>query len=73
MRSHSKRIIAAAAILASLAASSTAGFAQSRPTCTKWDELDASRCFDCIRMVWTGSGYRKVNTCAPRHFNYNHW
>lgn len=57
----------AALVFVFLGAVAPLGYAQAA-NCFRWDESDAMRCFDCMKIVWDGHGYHRINTCPPRHF-----
>lgn len=56
-------------LVAALALLGTAGVASAHPdstACTRWDESDSMRCFECMQRVWTGHDWTIVNTCPRR-------
>ncbi len=59
------------AVMALCAGVSAALPAAAREDVCPWggDSSQSMRCFDCMRRVWTGHGWKLVNTCRPRTFN----
>ena len=57
----------AAVTLFAIAGVSTAAAAHADSTaCTRWDESDSMRCFNCEQRVWTGHDWTIVNVCPRR-------
>ena len=63
MSTHAMKTIIAAVTLLATASLSTAAVAQADDDCTRYDRSDRLRCFHCLNRVWTGTGWRLVNTC----------
>lgn len=68
MFARTLRILSVAAFLGPAGYGALGRAQAAEPTCTRWDESDASRCFDCMREVMTPYGLRRINTCPPRVF-----
>jgi len=60
-----KPILVAVSLLGAVGVSSAA-LAQADDDCLWQDRSNSIRCFDCLNRVWTGSGWRLVNTCVRR-------
>jgi len=65
MATHAMKSMIAAVALSATASLSTAALAQDAD-CTRWDRTDSFRRFECLNRVWTGDGWRLVNTCPRR-------
>ena len=69
MKARLARTLTSALVLGAAMLTPNYSNAQAWPTCARWDESDAMRCFDCMKLVSTPNGMRRVNTCPPRYFN----
>ncbi len=61
-----KQIIAALTLLSGVGMVSVALATPDSTACTRWDESDSMRCFECMQRVWTGHDWAIVNTCPRR-------
>lgn len=70
------KMLSVAVFLGGVSYAAAPNYAQAEGTCVRWDESDAMRCFDCMQIVSTPYGMRRINTCAPRVFRpgwYGWW
>ena len=59
-------VIAAVTLLATVGMGAVALAHPDSTACTRWDESESMRCFDCMQRVWTGHDWTIVNSCERR-------